>query len=100
MENQSNYESLSQTPPEKLLEANLQKTLRDELAMNLDFSAFPMISSGRQEKEVSEWLNIPYSEERSLYDIPERMEWLIIFQAAIRYRYADKMIEARERNKL
>jgi hypothetical protein len=64
-----------------------ETTLRDKLAMSMPFEAIPVLNNEETIKIVSEKLKIKWSEDPFV-----QIEWAMQYQAAIRYMYADAML--------
>jgi len=68
-----------------------EKTLRDEIAMSLEAAAIPMPKDPEGMRAVCEKLGI----EVDFNDTLKSIELGLKFMAAMRYRYADVMLEQR-----
>ena len=93
MGNKSIREQMEDTPLEFI--TIHEKTLRDEIAMSLEAAAIPMPKDPEGMRAVCEKLGI----EVDFNDTLKSIELGLKFMAAMRYRYADIMLEQRENGK-
>ncbi len=71
--------------------SQMEKTLRDELAMSLDVSAIPVMN----DKETAQIVADKYSIELDFSDPIKMIDFSFKFQAIMRYQYADEMLKIR-----
>ncbi len=72
---------------------NAIKTFRDELAISLPHELIPKIKSEKTLFQLAEKLNIKIDPDEPM----TLVDFIIQYQAVMRYKYADAMLAARHR---
>lgn len=67
-------------------------TIRDQFAISMNHKSIPTIESAEGVKEICELFNLEIGE-----DVDSQITFAARYEAAVRYRYADEMMKARER---
>jgi hypothetical protein len=67
-----------------------EKTLRDEIAMSMPSEMIPTINDEETTRLISEKYGLEWSDDPVM-----QIEWAMKYQAIIRYKFADAMLEVR-----
>jgi len=68
-----------------------EKTLRDEVAMSMPSEMIPTINDEETTRLISEKYGLEWSDNPVM-----QIEWAMKYQAIIRYKFADAMLEVRK----